>query len=373
MSTIETIGTGQDYATPQEWFDAHAIGGDITGDSDAPYIGELTAEVHPAVTFYNCVTDADHYFHLRAQAGAEFTGDFDADCATLQVGPVGDHAYFDVDYTRMEKVKVIGTSGLDYGPQVSVQNGVQSVLFDTVGFYDSSRSQFGGYSWGLEVIGVWVRGGSSVVFRNCAFGKFYCHQTFAARASHAYGIECRDGGNTVEVLNCAFEGLSATGGNAQYAHAVKSEGSDTVTIVNTVVGNLTGATSNLPFNIISPTAEDRQYNATMDDTGGTNSQDFITPANEFVDTTLVTLDLHMVSGGQCDGNGFNLIQGSYPNAPTEDCDGETRPTTGAWSIGIDYHNPLAEIEDWISLEGTRDDYVGLNGAQHQYLGLIGAE
>jgi hypothetical protein len=73
--TIEKIqAVGGDYTTPQAWYDAHK--GNLTSDPNAPYIGEMAAEEFPGVDMSGSTTDADHYFHLRAQSGAEFNGDF---------------------------------------------------------------------------------------------------------------------------------------------------------------------------------------------------------------------------------------------------------------------------------------------------------
>jgi hypothetical protein len=77
MATVQSIkASGGDYTTIQAWYNAHD--GNITGDANAPYIGELYAEEYSAgATFATSTTDATHYFHLRAAEGYEFDGDLE--------------------------------------------------------------------------------------------------------------------------------------------------------------------------------------------------------------------------------------------------------------------------------------------------------
>lgn len=146
---------------------------------------------------------------------------------------------------------------------------------------------------------------------------------------------------TFFIYNNAIEGLSV--GNASQGGVLGlvvaySTGS---VVYNNVVGTMAGLGSAAGFVSVQNTDLDWDYNAASDTTadagGGTNNINNVTPSDEFVDTTLATLDLHLKTGGDCEDAGENLIDEGKTNAPTTDSDGDTRPSTGSWNMGIDEH------------------------------------
>lgn len=348
MPTIETIqASGGDYTSPQAWYDAHA--GDITSDPGAPYIGEMAAETFSVNLFFDgSTTDADHYFHLRAQAGCEFTGDFDG--AYPLIRGEGSHTVI-LDtrdaYTRLEHFCVGGGGSGTY--VFGIRIGGRNTLLDGVGVYNfgitSAHST-------LLVAGVWVLAAcTSLTIRNCSIGYVWGTNTKEGEGAYIRGIMVVATDTTktyaIYVYNNAVQDLTGAADGTAFARGIEvhtSEGvSGTATVGNNCIGSLNadavaGVYSEGSVTLIS------KNNATIDTTGGDDSQDNITPADEFVDVTPATLDLHMKSGGQCDANGLNLIAGGYTDAPATDCDDEARPTSGAWSIGIDHHAFASSIE-----------------------------
>jgi len=68
-SATETIGTGETYTTPWAWEAA------LPASIDQVYTGECKAEEFVATfTFDGHTTDADNYYHLTAESGAEHDG-----------------------------------------------------------------------------------------------------------------------------------------------------------------------------------------------------------------------------------------------------------------------------------------------------------
>jgi hypothetical protein len=330
MATIETIqASGGDYTTPQAWYDAHK--GDITGDVNAPYIGELAAEIFPGFTMNESVTDSTHYFHLRAQAGVKFDGNFAGSYpllnSTISSGIIscGD------SYSRFEHFVVGNTGTLQDLTHGMVFNSCTGIVADTVGVFEitTSRHSTAATQHGFSL------NDSSVTLHNCVIANLDLTNIKDTEPASCVGISCLSG-STLFAFNCAIHGLVASATETGTATTVGIEVSNGIAeIINNVIGTLTGDLT-AGVNAINPIYTDIQYNATTDMTGGSNSQDNIIPANEFADITPATLDLHLKAGGQCDSNGFNLIENAYSNAPTEDCDNNTRPVTGNWSIGINY-------------------------------------
>jgi hypothetical protein len=339
VSTTESIqAAGGDFTTPQAWYDAHD--GDITGDGNAPYIGEMAAESFgAAVNMDGSTTDADHYFHLRAQSGDEFDGDFDGSYPSIEALDgssrglvVGD------DYTIVEHIVVKDASpgGINtHGVQVSVCG---NVLLDTIGVLNIEAT---GSDFFVICAGIHINQSTGpVTIRNCAVGDILATNVKAGQAGQAYGILFAGKASDRFPFYCynnAIEGLQAVGNGTELARGIQVGSSSDAKLVNNVIGTLVGDSTAGVFSAGNNDSEDFRNNATTDTTGGTNSQDNITPADEFEDTSLATLDLHMKTGGQCEDNGLDLITGGYTNAPTEDCDNEERPAPGTWSIGIDHH------------------------------------
>jgi hypothetical protein len=325
-----------DYTTPQAWYDAHK--GDITGDSNAPYIGELAAETFPGLTMSESTTSAARYFHLRAQAGAEFDGDFAGSYPVLNTiaGTTGIIEFND-SYVRLEHF-VVGKTGALIGPNfdgVDILSGAMGFLLDTVGAFQVSTAREDTAARAFGFTGT----GCSGVVRNCAVGDLAVENTKEDQSALCGAMRFLVG-STVSIFNCAVHGLTAIGNGAGDGTTLGLlADASTTELINNVIGAITGDVT-AGVSVTNPVSSDLQYNATTDTSGGTNSQDNITPASEFEDTTLATLDLHMKAGGQCEDNGLDLITAGYSNAPTEDCDDETRPNPGTWSIGIDHQGAI---------------------------------
>jgi hypothetical protein len=361
-ATIETIGSTGDYTSPQAWYDAHS--GDITDDTNAPYIGEMAAETFGSQLWMgNSTTDADHYFHLRAQSGAEFNGDF-AGSYPLLSSDVPQIVVINDDYTVVENIvagDVDRTGGSLDGFYVSQAS---NVVLDTVGVYNLSATHTDSiHIHGITIAGVPEIKGKATI-RNCAIGKLF--GVFdPGKSGTLWGIHVSND-STTQVYNCAIEGL-ATDSTVETHSAYGIEVADIrchTTIANNVIGSLDAPTIRGIY--VEGASEDQVVeltnNATIDTSGGTNSQDNIVPADEFVDITPATLDLHMLVGGQCEDNGLNLLAAEYTDAPTRDIDGDARPNPGTWSIGVDHHvvcGDDADIEVTYSL--PTDGGVAANG------------
>jgi hypothetical protein len=333
MATIESIqASGGDYTTPQAWYDAHS--GDITNDANAPYIGEMAAESFTGLNMAVSTTSSTKYFHLRAQAGAKFNGNFAGSYPLLNISPSSGAGIITCgdSYTRFEHF-VVGSTGplpnLTHGIALSNCTGI---VADTMGVFeidvtrDSTNALLHGFSLN----------NSSAVLHNCAIANLTLTNVKDGELARCVGAACLSG-STLSVFNCAVHGLASGAAGTGTATTVGVEVSNGILeAINNVIGTLTGDLT-IGVNPINPISSDVQFNATTDTSGGTNSQDNIVPVHEFKDITPATLDLHMKKWSQCEGNGFNLIAGSYSNAPTEDCDDDIRPNPGTWSIGIDHH------------------------------------
>ena len=337
MSTTESIqAVGGHFTTPQAWYDAHS--GDITGDVNAPYIGEMKAESFASgLDMDDSVTDSTHYFHLRSQSGDEFDGDFDGSYPSIEAAiPAGYGIEVRDDYARVEHIvikDIVAAAVTLAGVYVA---GCGNVLLDTVGVFNLAMTAeafgLGGFGIRLDIPT------GPVTVRNCAVGDVTVTNIKAGQAGSCFGIYHEGSFGTKVPLYCynnAVENLRAVGNGTEVTWGIYVASSSDAKILNNVVGTLTGD-STVGVQTSGNVSEDVQNNATTDTTGGTNSQDNITPADEFEDTTPATLDLHMKTGGQCEDNGLDLITGGYSNAPTEDCDNEVRPNPGTWSIGIDH-------------------------------------
>jgi hypothetical protein len=361
--TIEKIqAVGGDYTTPQAWYDAHK--GNLTSDPNAPYIGEMAAEEFPGVDMSGSTTDADHYFHLRAQSGAEFNGDFGGSYPLINTKATSD-AFVRVgdDYTRLEHFVVGEVSGITEQYTYGIHaNGADGVTIDTIGAYDiTAVSAFEP----CYMSAVFVDGGEAVI-RNCAAGKL--HLTATALFGGAFLNTFSSQNSTARFFNNAVEGCTAVGGvaGAGIVRGFFSSSDDWIEIVNNVAGTITGTSSQHEHGILvaGATYSDLQYNATTDTTGGSNSQDNITPAAEFADITPATLDLHMRAGGDCEDNGLDLLTAAYSGAPTEDCDNEARPDPGTWSIGIDHLVGLIYPEYFAPLNAILDERTHQRRPKH---------
>ncbi|MCP4571436.1 MAG: hypothetical protein GY838_03720 [bacterium] len=341
MPTTEQIqASGGDYTTPQAWYDDHS-GGDITGDGDAPFIGEMAAETFSSsLVMDDTVTDSTHYFHLRAQDGAGFTGDFAGSYPLIDTPDGTEKAYIHIedDYARVEHIVV----GKDASTEITLMGVFVSgdnVLLDTVGVYDIviTSTELNLYLYGIHVVEA-----DNVVVVNCAVGKLYAGPSKASFGMvEVHGIRFWLSGTEDAYVHCnAVELLEGYAAYTQSIIGIRIHDADNAYVTNNVIGTMdsTSGFSEYGVSESSITSLDSRNNATTDATGGTNSQDSITPANEFADTTPATLNLRMKAGGQCEDNGFDLLDASYANAPTEDCENNTRPDGGTWSIGIDHHS-----------------------------------
>jgi len=339
MATVETIqASGGDYTTPQAWYNDHA--GDITSDANAPYIGEMAAETFASssdLDMQTSTTDATHYFHLRAQSGYEFDGDFDGSHPVI-ASAVSPRIYAGDDYFRCEHIVVDGT-GTASANTTGIEVRGDNCLLDGVGVRDIVGNSSSG---SMNVYGIYSYGENNTI-RNCAVGNTWAQTTKSSGNAYAYAIYARNvSSGNVYLYNNAVEYVYSrnTASSARsYSHGIVGAiyTAGTAYCINNVVGtqNANGGTALA----ISTTSgkDDRKYNATTDTSGGTNSQDSITPADDFEDTTLATLDLHMKTGGDCEDNGYDLLDNGYTNAPEYDCDDDARPDGGTWSIGIDHH------------------------------------
>jgi hypothetical protein len=330
--TIEIIGTepGDHYSTPQAWFDAHV--GDIKSDPNAPYIGEMRAGIYPVLAAVGTPGDCDatHYLHLRAIAGAEFKGDFDGSYPVITSGTTSTVSVRH-DYMRLSNFVVTGDD-LSLGAiwsGVHVSNGPVGVLLDTIGVWSMTVVKEVSV---LTLFGINVSGASEITIRNCCIGRLSATNTKPADNAHVTGIFINDVGTVVSLFNNAIEGLHAASDGPSSTWGIEARTNSEVVIVNNVIGTITGDlgacidASEASYSLI-------KYNATTDASGGSNSQDNITPANVFADITLTTLDLHMKTGGVTDGKGLDLVAEGYAYAPTLDCDGDVRAFP--WSIGPD--------------------------------------
>ena len=333
MPTVESIqASGGDYTTPQAWYDDHS--GDITADANAPYIGEMKAEQFTGNLLANgSTTSATKYFHLRAQSGDEFDGDFD-----------GSYPYFDGsiavvqsndDYFRCEHIVVkdrtsSGDTCYGFNPAGDYH------LYDGCGVLNLET----GGSGNVECAGFFLSTlADFCTIRNCAIGDIHAKTTGSGKTADADGIRISSSAptKTIYIYNNSIHGIRATDvDSTTTTRGIYIQNHDTAFVQNNAV-SVESADSSTCISVTTDNVNDTDYNATTDATAGTNGQDNITASSEFVDTTLATLDLHCKTGGDCEDNARNLIDDSYTNAPTEDCDDDTRPSTGAWNIGIDEH------------------------------------
>ncbi len=372
MATIESIqAAGGDYTSPQAWYDAHD--GNITSDVNAPYIGEMKAEAFTdKLDMSNSITDSTHYFHLRAQSGDEFDGDFDGSYPTITgVSTDGLYIFISNDYTRIEHI-VVGDSNItpviNNASLISVN--ADNVLLDTVGIYNSEFS--GTVAGTITYRGIRIINGHNIVIRNCAIGDISVLNNKNDVGAHA---DCRgisidnDTGDDAYVYCNAIQGINSSVTNAgatATTYGIYAKDCDDLFILNNVIGTLTADDIVDPLFLSNNTSEDIQYNATTAGSlEGTNNQLNITVGNEFVDTTAATLDLHIKTGADCEGNGLDLLDGGYTNAPTEDCDNSERPDGGTWDIGIHQLTPVSvpvtgSINSISSLFGKEKVDIGIN-------------
>lgn len=329
MATIETIGVGGKYATIQDWYDAHK--GDITSDPDAPYIGELLPQVFDEdVAMKESTTDADHYFHLRARANYEFKGNFAGAGVDFPMvrptGTVGFAIDLTDDYTRMEHFVVGDRHNTATDSVAGFYSTADYTLLDGVGVWNLSMATSGTI---VGVSGI-TTGAGTYKIRNCAVAELQATGPFAASVT---GIRVGAAGTeSYYVYNNSVHNLVALGGAISAAYGIVLSDNANADAYNNCVGYLEGASE--AFGIEDKgTTGTFGYNATMDATGGSNSQDNIVPADEFFSIASPP-DLRVRAGGQCENNGLNLREVSADEPPTEDCLNIARPDTGLWSIGI---------------------------------------
>lgn len=352
MPTVETIGTGGDYATPQAWYDAHK--GDITSDDNAPYIGEMLSETFTnGLTMSESVTNSTHYFKLVAKEGHRFTGNFGGSYPVIK-GLGANDAILDIqdDYSRFEYFVVGNQSVSPTGPHAHCIKAYDGLLcqFNGVGIYNVTYNR--DYAGSIVLYCFNMGSMGQTLIRNCSVAACSVNNSNATNNATIYGFYTLLG-TSVYYYNNAVQGLTANAGGSSIVYGFYEQQTSSYKIINNIIGTLTGDTTTCIAELLG--SGEKDYNATTDSTGGSNGQSLITPANEFVDINNTTIDLHLKPTGQCRNNGINLIEESYIGAPLIDCDSTARPETGSWDIGIDYPFDSMIIID----DGSSVDFSGV--------------
>jgi hypothetical protein len=365
MATVESIGTGGDYTTVQAWYNAHA--GDITSDTNAPYIGELMPGTHTGgLDMTSSTTSSTRYFHLRAKVGSRFDGDFAATYPVIKTDGSGPIVNITDNYFRMEHIVVGSSSSVTYGIKAT---GATNLLLDSVGVYNIVNSL--GDLNGIHI----TDSGSSCIIRNCGIGYLRATASDSSNRTCVGILVTETGGtNLVEITNNSLSNLTASSDSGDAtAYGIRVTDIETAYVINNVVGTLTTSTSGsdteASVSISGVGAATNQNNAgTEAAVGGTNAVNSIIPAVVFEDVTSATLDLHLKDGapGNVGAAGVNPIRyaginlgqsGLNLNPATTDADGETRTTELPWSIGLD-DDPIVETK----ATGTGLDCINSDGS-----------
>jgi len=335
MSTIESIGTGGDYATPQDWYNAHA--GNITSDVNAPYIGELTPEIFSGgLVMSGSTTDITHYFHLRAKTGSEFNGNFSGAYPEIRKTSGDDIVKITDNYTRLEHFCVGNTTNRHNGIFV---DSVNHIIIDACGVHNMD------YNNDIIDGAIHVEGDSTnVVIRNCAVGSLSTDG--AAGAVSGIYIEgtgsgtCELYNNTVNQLNC--------GSVVGTAYGIIVGDQLTAKIINNVIGVISAPNAKASIYTTGIGTLTNIYNGGENATGlGSASVSGWSSANVFVNSTDTNaMDLHLKPGqpgnvGAAGANplrqaGLNLRKSSlYISTPTYDIDNDVRGVNVPWNMGAD--------------------------------------
>lgn len=333
MSTIESIGVGGDYATPQLWYAAHA--GNITSDVDAPYIGEIMPGTYVgSLDMSFSTTNATHYFHLRAKAGSEFKGVFNGIYPMLSRTGGSYIINVEDDYARIEGVCVGSCSATPNGITVSA---VDHVLINRCGVFDMVRA-------GGILAGIYVEDDSTnVLITNCGIGFL---RTTGVGAWDISGIVVDGTGTgTAEIYNNSINQLSAssTGNNT----GIFVDNQLTAKIINNAIGVLDVVSGGKKSIDATAGTLIALNNGGENSTGlGTNGVSGWTSASVFVDSSAAAgMDLTLRPGqpgavGAAGANplrqkGLNLRKSLYTNAPLYDVAGDVRGINIPWDIGAD--------------------------------------
>jgi hypothetical protein len=343
MATIESIGTGGTYATPQAWYDARK--GDITTGTKAlgaPYIGEMMPGVFTGgLDMSASTTDVSHYFHLRAKAGVEFSGVFSGNYPMITKSSGTEIIKIEDDYTRIEHICVGNTSGRASGIYA---NAVTGLILDSCGVYNM-RFLNGNIEGGIHIEGLTV--GQTVVIRNCCVGLMY---VYGGGAQYATGIRVESAVNqgVVELYNNTVNQIVSEAVTPTVRGIVVTDVA-AAKVINNVIGVIEAEYGTV-INMANTAGTLVSLNNAAESDDGTLGTLPIThwvSENVFIDTSsTTTMDLHLVDGqpglpGTAGANplrqaGLNLKKSSlYINAPTYDIDNQVRGSHVSWNIGAD--------------------------------------
>ena len=316
MATIESIGaSGCDYTSVQGWYDAHK--GDITADANAPYIGEIIAgELTEDVTMSESTTDASHYFHLRAAAGAGTTprlSDYTSFARIKGYVLAGDNN------CRVERIMVGNSADLRIGFWMFGTNS----LVDGCVVYNAT---------GLASVDYCIEMFNGTV-RNCIVSK--CRFNNLAFPGDCGGIRGSDGSpeNLAYCYNNVVDNLKLDGaGTIILIGFMTLSGSPIECYFNNIATDIGTGTNGFSIG----TGANVDYNASSDATAtGANSWVNIAPADEFVSVTPGSEDYNIKTATSAAiwKHGSDL-HGLAGDPPTTDMEGAV--LVGQRCIGADW-------------------------------------
>ncbi len=342
--TIHTIqASGGDYTTPQAWYDD--LKGDITGDAAAPYIGEMAGE-----TFTGLVTGTDssttsaaRYFHLRAQSGVEFFGDFDQTFPLISVDDADVQVDIGIEHMHLSHFVVGGVERSHWMPLTAVRVTKPHARINSIAIWDlditynmpAHGTTYGFYSSAYDTVV------TQCILAQITFTSAGTNYDALIYVAYMDGDEGTFDffNNSVHDINAVVASGGATGDATVYGHYSTNAASPNM--LNNAFSDLTaidGASNTLESFISSGNTDETHENNAYGNVAYQGPCDVgpFVASMEYMSVVEATLDLRCLQAGLHAG-GTNLIDEGYTNAPLLDSTGATRPATGAWSIGV-YQN-----------------------------------
>lgn len=175
--------------------------------------------------------------------------------------------------------------------------------------------------------GVAVSGRPSVIMNCIVYNVKNDHATGGAVGFNV-GNNGTSGVTGHEAYNLTSDNITVAGSGTPTGFAI-------LDLVNRVAKNIVSTNAGVCFDPASPATVVMDHNAASDTTAsGTGSLDSITPANQYVSTTVGSEDYHLKSGADCIDAGTDL--GTTPSGVQFDIDGRDRDAqSDTWDIGAD--------------------------------------